>query len=195
MCAKGRTTIGSSPSTTSIGTALEVHTSFQDRRITVELWKEIPELKGYSVSNKGRVRKDSTGQIMVLSHNGGYARITITKHVHRLVAAAFLERPDDDEKCWVDHIDGNRSNNDVANLRWVTPSENALAFGYKLRIKKRMKKVKATHIDGTEILFESRQAAAEYFGCSDALIEYNRRFTKGRKKGWIFEKVKAEDIV
>ena len=57
----------------------------------MEIWKPIPELKGYSISNKGRVKKDSTGQIMVLSKNGGYCRITISKHVHRLVAEAFLK--------------------------------------------------------------------------------------------------------
>ena len=59
----------------------------------MEIWKPIEDLPGYSVSNKGRVRKDSTGQIMVLSKNGGYCRITISKHVHRLVANAFLENP------------------------------------------------------------------------------------------------------
>ena len=149
----------------------------------MEIWKQIPDLPGYSVSNKGRVRKDSTGQIMVLSKNGGYCRITISKHVHRLVADAFLDKPDDKEKRWVDHIDGNRSNNDVSNLRWVTPSE----------IKNKKRPVRATHLDGRTILFESRQAAAEYFGCSDSEIKYNSRYRKRKKKGWIFEKV--EDIV
>lgn len=156
----------------------------------MEMWKPIDDLPGYSVSNEGRVRKDSTGQIMVLSKNGGYCRITISKHVHRLVANAFLEKPDDAEKCWVDHVDGNRSNNNVENLRWVTPSENSLSFGYSSRIKNKRRAVKATHLDGTEIIFESRQAAAEYFKCSDALIDYQKRYVKGRKKGWIFEKLK-----
>ena len=159
----------------------------------MEIWKKIEDLPGYSVSNKGRVRKDSTGQIMVLNKNEGYCRITISKHVHRLVANAFLEKPEDESKCWVDHIDGNRSNNDVSNLRWVTPSENALAYGYKSRIQNRKRPVKATHLDGRTILFESRQAAAEYFGCSDSEIQYNHRYIKRNKKGWIFEKV--EDIV
>ena len=122
----------------------------------MEMWKQIPDLPGYSVSNEGRVRKDSTGQI------------------------------------WVDHIDGNRSNNNVENLRWVTPSENTLSFGYHSRIKKR-RKVRATHLDGRTIIFESRQAAAEYFECSDSEIKYNSRYRKRKKKGWIFEKV--EDIV
>lgn len=159
----------------------------------MEIWKPIEELPGYSVSNKGRVRKDSNGQIMVLSKNGGYCRITITKHVHRLVAKAFLDDPENKNQCWVDHIDGNRSNNDVNNLRWVTPSENCLAFGYKSRIENRKRKVKATNIHGQTIIFESRQAAAEYFGCSDSEINYGRLYKKGNKKGWSFEKV--EDIV
>jgi len=153
-----------------------------------EIWKPISCFPGYSVSNKGRVKKDDTDQIMVLSHNGGYARFTVTRHVHRLVAEAFLEKPEDESKCWVDHIDGNRANCDVSNLRWVTPSENAFAFGYEARIKNRMKKVKATHLNGETIVFESRRAAAEYFGCSDSEIVYGKRYRKRRKKGWIFEK-------
>ena len=159
----------------------------------MEIWKPIADLPGYSVSNNGRVKKDSTGQIMVLSQNGGYCRITISKHVHRLVADAFIEKPEDKAKCWVDHIDGNRSNNNVSNLRWVTPSENALSFGYKSRIENKKRKVKATYLDGKEIIFESRQSAAAYFWCSDSLISYGKRYVKGRKKGWMFEKV--EDIV
>lgn len=158
----------------------------------MEIWKKIPDLMGYSVSNKGRVKKDSTGQIMVLSKNGGYCRITISKHVHRLVADAFIEKPNE-EKCWVDHIDGNRSNNNVENLRWVTPSENALSFGHESRRKNKRRKVRATNLNGETIIFESRQAAAEYFKCSDSEIHYKRLYKRGNKKGWILEKV--EDIV
>lgn len=169
----------------------------------MEMWKPIKDLPGYSVSNEGRVRKDSTGQIMVLSKNGGYCRITISKHVHRLVADAFIEKPDD-ERCWVDHIDGNRSNNNVDNLRWVTPAENCMAYGYKSRINNKRRKVKATHLDGRTIIFNSRQECAEYFGCSDSEIVYHKVYQKHSpkvrtnpnahdKKGWMFEKV--EDIV
>lgn len=159
----------------------------------MEIWKPIEELPGYSVSNKGRIRKDSTGQIMVLSKNNGYCRITISKHVHRLVAKAFLDPPENNEQCWVDHIDGNRSNNDVSNLRWAPPSENTLYYGYENRKKNKKRKVKATHLDGRTIIFGSRQEAAEYFKCSDSEIIYNHRYMKRNKKGWIFEKV--EDIV
>ena len=170
----------------------------------MEIWKPIKDLPGYSISNEGRVKKDSTGQIMVQSKNGGYCRITISRHVHRLVAEAFIEKPEDKEKCWVDHIDGNRANNNVDNLRWVTPSENALSYGYHSRIKNKRRKVLATHLNGKTILFDSRQDAAEYFGCNDSEIIYGKVYQKHSavnrtnpnahdKKGWKFTKV--EDIV
>ena len=147
--------------------------------------------------------KDSTGQEMTLGTNNGYKRFTITKHVHRLVAEAFLEKPEGD-RCWVDHIDGDKSNNKVENLRWVTPSENVYAFGYKSRIENKKRAVLATHVDGRTILFSSRQECAEYFGCSDSEIVYNKVHKKHSpkrrtnpdghdKKGWMFQKV--EDIV
>lgn len=169
----------------------------------MEEWKQIRTLPEYEISNKGRVRKRSTGQIMVLSYNGGYARITISKHIHRLVAEAFIEKPDE-TRTWVDHIDGNRSNNDVSNLRWVTPSENTTAYGYKSRIKNKKRQVLAIHSDGRTILFNSRQECAEYFGCSDSEVVYNKVYQKHSpkrrlnpnahdKKGWMFQKV--EDIV
>lgn len=94
-----------------------------------EVWKpmtEFPEL--YKVSNLGRVA--SYRKVLAQSKiNSGYLRVTlkingeaINRLVHRVVAEAFL--PNLENKREVNHIDGNRLNNNLTNLEWVTSSEN-----------------------------------------------------------------------
>lgn len=61
----------------------------------------------------------SSGYICVDLRNGGTKRKEL---VHRLVALAFIPKPDG--KNFVNHIDGNKKNNNVSNLEWVTRSEN-----------------------------------------------------------------------
>lgn len=108
-----------------------------------EIWKDIEGYNGYyMVSDKGNVKsidriitKNGIEQCLkgklLKQHTSkdGYKTVGLSKNnhlrhfrVHRLVAMAFIPNPKN--KPAIDHIDGNRMNNVLNNLRWATTQEN-----------------------------------------------------------------------
>jgi hypothetical protein len=93
----------------------------------MEKWMDIKDCPQYEVSNQGDVRNKKTGLILQphLNKEGGYRRVNIGgkhRYVHRLVAESFYDG--DPKKLDVNHIDGNKENNTLSNLEWVTRKEN-----------------------------------------------------------------------
>ena len=92
---------------------------------------KIPEYENYSITKLGVVRNDATGQIITPKFNkGGYAEIRLSKEgirkcigVHRLLGILFI--PNLENTNCIDHIDRDKKNNLLDNLRWATKSENS----------------------------------------------------------------------
>lgn len=94
-----------------------------------EIWKPIDGFENYLISNLGNV-KTVNGKLRKINYGKcKYGYIELWKNnkgtkyrVHRLVATHFIPNPDNKEQ--VNHIDGNKKNNTVSNLEWVTCKEN-----------------------------------------------------------------------
>ena len=102
----------------------------------VEEWKQIEDYPNYEVSSLGRVRRDkaNNGKTIFTGtlETDGYIRIGLSKDgkckkfkMHRLVAFAFIPNPDPINKIEVNHL-GEKNDNRVCMLEWVTPQENSI---------------------------------------------------------------------
>lgn len=168
-----------------------------------EQWKEIEGYEGlYAVSTTGRVYSFRRGIIMSGGLVKGYWQVCLTKngvqtnfYVHRLVAAAFIPNPDN--LPIVNHIDEDKTNNNIENLEWVTYQENTLHSlanckkqeGQKKRGPKG-KKVNQYSIDGIFLqTWSSMTEAAKALNISPSSISLCCKGRYGSAGGFIWRKI------
>ena len=94
------------------------------------MWSKIRGFPNYSVSEDGNVRNDKLNRQKALKKTpDGYLAVDLynngirtTSKVHRLVGDAYIPNPDGLPQ--INHKDGNKVNNSVNNLEWVTAKDN-----------------------------------------------------------------------
>lgn len=175
-----------------------------------EEWLAVPGFEGlYEVSNTGKVksleredvvathdrqpfkRKRSEKLLKQYIDRYGYLKVYLYKNkkphyltVHRLVALAFI--PNTENKNTVDHIDCDRTNNRVENLRWVTVKEN---LEHSHRLGRQI--INATPIvaispEGETIHFGSQREASKVSGVGQYAISRALHGENPNLKGWVF---------
>lgn len=105
----------------------------EDEILENEIWKSINiDNHIFNVSNFGRVKSKNNIISYGSTSSNGYMRVTSQKdkvsktmYIHRLVAATFIENKLNNKDQVVNHMDGNKQNNNVNNLEWITYQENS----------------------------------------------------------------------
>jgi hypothetical protein len=122
-------------------------------------------IKNYITGEEKQPHRNKYGYLkVVLRHNNKYK----TYSVHRLVAMLFVPKPDrhkdkDFLELEVNHIDGNKNNNNYLNLEWVTTAEN-LDHAWETKLIDTGKRVLAKNLDTNEVIrFDSISKTAKEF--------------------------------
>ena len=166
-----------------------------------EVWKDVLGYEGlYQVSDRGNVysveRRDSIGRkvggriMKPSSHTGGYLQVQLykngkvkSKYIHRLVLEAFVDNPNNLPE--VNHLDEDKTNNELSNLEWCTREYNNNHGTRTERVTQiQSRKVKGVNVENGEIIrFKSTMEAGRNGYSSGAVSEASRGVYKDGRTG------------
>lgn len=159
------------------------------------MFKQIEGYPKYSINEKGEVKSSISGKILKPRTAGkGYLCYNLygengpsNKYIHRLVAKAFLPNPNN--LPFVDHIDGDKQNNHLSNLRWTTNYQNLKYYGFD--------KLKRHSIEGVGVgvmavngdvtlKFETKSDLLRHFGykTNQTRVKIGEPYSHGKLKGF-----------
>ena len=171
---------------------IQINREYYTEDLPNEQWKQY---KNYLVSSHGRVRHIKNNNLLKPSLTCGYYKVRLSNNglaedylIHKLVWELFSDYDMPDYNTVIDHIDGNKLNNNINNLRKITLSENAKAALYEQKTNSSAKRVGQYSLDG-ELLneFISTRVAAEELNLDSSTIS---KVCRGKNKthgGFIFK--------
>jgi hypothetical protein len=107
----------------------EQYDSIKDS-ILEDTWTELEKYPGYEIDARGHVRNKRTLKLLKSSIGStGYYHLNNYGLIHRLVAITFIPNLDKITKITVNHIDGNKLNNNISNLEWASYKDQNIHMG------------------------------------------------------------------
>lgn len=125
-----------------------------EKKLDLTTFKQIENHPNFLISIDGKVYNKLRNSFLTPRRTGSYMSIVLDKKhycIHRLIATYFIDKPENYNDKWiVNHKDGNKLNNDVNNLEWLSQSDN-IQHMYDTGMRTNVKQIVQKDLDGNII--------------------------------------------